>query len=143
MLPDYWTQVLPLIENLEAPYAALGIRLRCDFKANPPVMTCPVLDEAPDQDRALEKAWKKKLLEVHPDKPGGSETAYRVVTEAYEYLRKGRTAHDERYRGEILRIHARYEKSRAEYDRKEKEERRTASGVLEAAVDETFSMFGF
>lgn len=36
----------------------------------------------------LKKAYRKKALETHPDKPGGSAEAFRTLTEAYELLMK-------------------------------------------------------
>lgn len=44
----------------------------------------------------ITKAYRKLSLRVHPDKPGGSEAAFKSVNEAYEVLRdeKKRAAYD-------------------------------------------------
>lgn len=37
----------------------------------------------------IEKAYKQKAIELHPDKPGGSTEAFQEITEAYSESKKG------------------------------------------------------
>lgn len=55
-------------------YVALGVR--CDL---------PVLAEA-EENEELKRAYKKKSLQFHPDKRGGSTQAFQRIAAAYEVL---------------------------------------------------------
>ena len=53
-----------------------------------------VLEVALDaSEETIREAYKKKALQYHPDKPGGSAQAFKALQVAYEYLRDRRACH--------------------------------------------------
>ena len=44
------------------------------------------LDDFPKTLAELKTAYRKKMIDVHPDKPGGSEETAKQVNDAYENL---------------------------------------------------------